>query len=117
MLGLKYKSVYENVEGHSTVGINEGFYGMYVYCDIADNQLVGDVSASLLRVVPVQTSGITQGDVVAHSFNTPHYAPVKIKNFEVIQIDIITDTGEKVSFQRGKLTVTLHFRRRWASLL
>ena len=116
MLGLKYKSVYENVEGHLPVDVNGGFYGMYVYCDIAENQLVGDVSAPLLRVVPVQTSGISQGDVVAHSFNTPHYVPVKIKNFEVIQMDIRTDTSEKVSFQRGKLTATLHFRRSRASL-
>ncbi|XP_022101937.1 uncharacterized protein LOC110985305 [Acanthaster planci] len=96
--GLKLQKVAESVEGHLPVDVNGGFYSMYVYCDVAENQLVGDVSAPLLRVVPVQTSDVAQGDVVAHSFSTPHYVPVTIKNFEVIQMDIRTDTGEKVAF-------------------
>ena len=111
MLGLKDKSVSESVRGHLPVDVNNGFYGMYVYCDIVQNQLVGDVSAPLLRVVPLQTSWITQGDMIAHTFNTPHYVPIKTKNFEVVHVDIRKDTGEKIPFQRGKLTIALHFRR------
>ena len=107
----------ENVEGHLPVDVNGGFYGLYVYCDIVENHLVGDVSAPLLRIVPVQKSGVTQGDVIAHTFSTPHYVPVKRKNFENIQMDIRTDTGERVPFQRGKLTTTLHFRKSRPSLL
>ena len=116
MLGLKYNKVSENVEGHLPVDVNGGFYGLYVYCDIVENHLVGDVSAPLLRIVPVQKSGVTQGDVIAHTFSTPHYVPVKRKNFENIQMDIRTDTGEKVPFQHGKLTTTLHFRKSRPSL-
>ena len=104
------------VEGHLSVDVNGGFYGMYVYCDIAENQLVGDASAPLLRIVPMQQSGVSQGDVVAHTFSTPHYVPVKRKNFETIQVDIRSDTGEKVAFQRRKLTVTLNFRKSRPSL-
>ncbi len=111
MLGLKYKAVNENTVGHLPVDINNGFYGLYVYCDLVENQLIGDVSAPLLRIVPIQKSTVTQGDTIAHIFNIPHYVPVKLNNFEVIHIDIRTDTGEKVLFQRGKLTVALHFRR------
>ena len=116
MLGLKNRAVNENLVGHLPVGVNGGFYDMYVYCDIVENQLVGDASVSLPRIVPVKTSGLTQGDIISHSFNTPHYVPVKQKNFEVIQMDIRTDTGEKVAFQRGKVTTTLHFRRTRPSL-
>ena len=65
---------------------------------------MGDVSAPLLRIVPVQKTGVSQGDVIAHTFNAPHYVPVKRKNFETIKMDIRTDVGEKVPFQRGKLT-------------
>ena len=116
MLGLESNKVNRNLEGHLPVDVNEGFYGMYVYCDIAQHQLVGDVSAPLLRIVPVKKSGVAQGDVIAHTFSTPHYVPVKLKNFETIQMDIRTDTGEKVAFQRGKLTITLHFRKSRPSL-
>ena len=116
MLGLKNRAVNENFFGHLPVYVNGGFYGMYVYCDIAENQFVGDVSVSLLRIVPVKTSGLTQGDIIAPSFNTPRYVPLKQKNFEVIQMDLRTDTGEKVAFQRGKVTTTLHFRRTRPSL-
>ena len=111
MLGLRQNKANQNVEGHMPVDVNGGFYGLYVYCDIAENQLVGDVSAPLLRIVPVQKTGVSQGDVIAHTFNAPHYVPVKRKNFETIKMDIRTDVGEKVPFQRGKLTTTLHFRK------
>ena len=110
MLGLKDKSVSESVQGHLSVDVNNGFYGMYVYCDIVQNQLVGYVSAPLLRVVPLQMYGVTQGDMIVHTFNTPHYVPVKTKHFEVIHVDIRKDNGENVPFQHGKVTIALHFR-------
>ena len=111
MLGLPSKSVNQSTGGEVPIDISNGFYGMYVYCDIVQNQLVGDVSAPLLRVVPLQTVGASHGETIAHTFTIPHYIPVKTKKFEIIHIDIRKDTGEKVSSQRGKLTVALHFRK------
>ena len=45
-------------------------------------------------------------------YQTVQYVPVQSKRFETIEIDIRDDAGRKVSFQRGKVIVTLHFRLR-----
>ena len=84
-------------------------HSLYIYCDILEHIPVGDVVAPLLRVV-----GITgkQGDTIRKTYDKPMYVPVRMKNFDSIEIDIRTDTGESVPFQYGKSEVILHFKLR-----
>ena len=70
---------------------------------------VGDVVAPLLRVIGVTGK---QGDTVRKTYDKPMYVPVRMKNFDSIEIDIRTDTGESVPFQYGKSEVILHFKLR-----
>ena len=51
-------------------------------------------------------------DVVSKSFDNVQYIPVLHKEFTTIEIDIRDDAGRRVPFERGRVTVTLHFRRR-----
>ena len=88
--------------------VNAGLYSLFVYCDSIQAQLIGDTEVPLLRIVPVQGK---HGDMITHTFQNLQYLPVATKQFNTIEINIKTDTGEKVPFESGMLITTLHFRR------
>lgn len=85
---------------------------MFVYCDLLEPRIVGDVHAPLLRVV--QACGkrhSIQGESEIITFSPPHYLPLLLTNFRTIEMDIRDHAGRTVPFANGTLTVTLHFRR------
>ena len=85
------------------------YTALYVYTDIIQNQLVGDVRASLLRVVPVK---LKYGDTTCVTYEQLQFLPLSRSNIQTIEINIRSDTGELVSFESGKSIVTLVFRRK-----
>ena len=74
-----------------------------------ESRVVGHSVVPLLRIVPIEGK---HGDVVSKSFDNVQYIPVLHKEFTTIEIDIRDDAGRRVPFERGRVTVTLHFRRR-----
>ena len=80
---------------------------LYVYTDIIQNQLVGDVRGPLLRVVPVKSRC---GDTASVTYKQPQFLPLSRSNIQTIEINIRRDTGKLVSFEREKSIVTLVFR-------
>jgi len=81
---------------------------MYVYCDLIEHVIVGDVRAPLLRTFGM---GKSSNDVVHRTFPNMVYVPIQKKQFDTIEVNIMTDTGEPMPFAPGKSTVLLHFRR------
>ena len=53
---------------------------------------------------------------ISDRFNSIHYVSLLRKEFGTIEIDIRDDTGRRVPFEYGRVTVTLHFRRRRTGL-
>lgn len=93
--------------------IKAGFYHMFVYTDVIQHQLVGDVLAPLLRTVPVTGE---HKDTVFKSFSPVYYVPVNRKHIEDITIEVKNDQNRPVKFKYGKVVITLHFRpriKRW----
>ena len=90
------------------VDLDLGFHNLYVYCDIVQSQVVGDSHVPLLRIVPVEGG---DGERLSKIFLNPQYLPVSRKQFESIEVNIKRDTGEKVSFETGRVLLTLHLRR------
>lgn len=85
---------------------------MFVYCDLVEPRIVGDVYAPLLRVV--QACGkeySVYGQSEMRVLSPPHYLPLMLTSFRTIEINIRTHTGEPMPFEYGTLTTTLHFRR------
>ena len=78
-----------------------------IYKDVVQNQLVGDVKAPLLRVVPLQ-----DGRFTCVSYERPAFLPICRKNISVVEVNIRDQTGELLSFESGTSTVTLLFKRR-----
>ena len=48
--------------------------------------------------------------MVTASFDHVQYIPVLSREFGTIETEIRYDTGRLVPFERGKVTVTMHFR-------
>jgi hypothetical protein len=90
-----------------------GFYSLYIYCSLVEPQIVGNVTAPLLRNVHIE--GL-HGDMVEKLYHTPHYVPVIAKQVDRIEIDIKDDKNQSVPFQFGKAVVKLHFRKKRALL-
>lgn len=110
MLGFSQDRYEEGVhEAENVVDIRQGFYSLYVYCNVVEPHMVGDVLAPLLRIVPIRGK---DGDLVTRSYDNISYHPVQQKHFDTVELDIRDDTGRRVSFERGKVVITLHFRQR-----
>ena len=85
------------------------FDKMFVYCDICEPYITGDVRTSLFRIVPVEIRSYNYAfgaNLVKH-FSFPNYIPMRT-NFRTIEIDIRDHFGKKIPFKFGTLTVTLH---------
>jgi hypothetical protein len=85
-----------------------GMTTIYVYCNIVQQQIVGDTSSHLLRTIPVNGKS---GDVIAKTFTNIQYVPVQTKSFEDVEIILRDDTGSPVPFEHGKVIATQYFRK------
>ena len=90
-----------------------GFYSLFIYCNLVEPQVVGNITAPLLRNVHIEGKF---GDIVEKIYQTPHYVPVIQKEIDRIEIDIKDDNNQSVPFQFGKSVVKLHFRKKRAIL-
>lgn len=88
---------------------NTSFPVMYVYCDLVEPQIVGDVQAPLLKIVTVQGK---DSEIINVHYPRPFYLPVIRQHFQTIQVDIRLHSGSLVPFERGKVFAVLHFRLR-----
>ena len=95
------------------VNMTRRFDTIYVYTDVVESRIVGDSLAPLLRAFPV---GGIHGATVSDRFTNIHYVPLLFSHFKSIEMDIRDDTGRRVPFEYGRVTVTLHFRQRRTGL-
>ena len=100
-------------EANTVVNMNQEFDTIYVYTDVVESSIVGDSLVPLLRYLPVRGG---HGATVSERFTNVHYVPLLRKEFGTKEVDIRDDTGRRVPFEYGRVTVTLHFRRRRTGL-
>lgn len=84
---------------------------LYVYTDICEPTIVGDVHASLLRIVPVNYEKSSFASVQCTNFAPINYMPVIRNCFRTITIDIRDHLGQAAPFESGTSLVQLHFRK------
>ena len=89
--------------------ITSGFNTLYVYCDLIQPQIVGNVLAPLLRTVPLSGE---YGSTTNKVFLAPHYLPLRSKSFDSVEIAIRDDTDQPVQFMFGKIIVKVHLKRK-----
>lgn len=84
---------------------------MFIYTDICESYITGDVQTPLLRIVPLDIESYVYGSIKYRSFSTPKYIPLLYNSLQTIEIDIRDEFGKPIPFECGTLTVTLHFKR------
>ena len=100
-------------EADNAVSMALGFDIIYIYTDVVEYRIVSVSFAPLLRSLLV--SG-THCATVSHSFTNIHYVSLLYAHFRSFEINIRDDIRRLVPFEHGKVTVTLHFRRRRTGL-
>ena len=85
----------------------KGLYSRFVYYDIVENVVVGDVQAPLLQTIKINGK---DNKMISRIYQTVWYVSVQHRQFDMIKIDIRNDIGRCVPFLRGKEIVTPHFR-------
>jgi hypothetical protein len=83
---------------------------IFVYCNIIEEQVVGNTMSSLLRAVTVP-SGHSRGELVNEKFIMPYYLPVWRTKIRDIHIEYRDSMGKLITFQSGFSKVVLHFRK------
>ena len=83
---------------------------LYIYSDILAPRIVGNTKASLFRQVIV-SADIDYGKTAHEKFQNLYYHPLNHFEIDSIRIEIRDVTGEYVSFNKGEITITLHFRK------
>lgn len=101
--------VVSTFESHKTADIHSELQVFYAYCDLLECVPVGDTRAPLLRIVDVIETN--HNTTIRRYYDKPHYVPLQKKSFDSIEIDLRTDSGDPVPFERGKVILTLHFKR------
>ena len=88
---------------------SHSFQSMYIYSNLIESLVVGDVQANLLRTIVPRGQ---PGDMIAEEIKIPTYHRLRTSIFSALEINIRGDTGQLISFASGVVRVTLHFRRR-----
>ncbi|KAM7440857.1 hypothetical protein ABFA07_010026 [Porites harrisoni] len=85
------------------------FQTMYVYSDLIESLVVGNVQANLLRMILPRGQ---PGEMVADEIKRPTYHRLRTSIFFSVEMNIRRDTGRLISFASGAVRITLHFRQR-----
>ena len=81
---------------------------IFIYCDIVEPQIVGDVNVPLLGIAPCETPGKVYEKT--YTGENIRYIPVQTRSFQNIKIHLRSSTYEPISFEHGRASVTLHLR-------
>lgn len=98
---------------HDEVGLyapdmRGGIDNVAVYCNIAENVILGDRTTSLLRVIGVNGR---PGDMIEKTYDTPIYSRINHKEVSDIEIEVRSLSGRLIPFEYGVVVVTLQFRK------
>jgi hypothetical protein len=71
--------------------------------------MVGDAHVPLLGIVPAEGR---DGEMITRVLDPIQYCPLLQRRFQTMEIDIRDDAGSIVPFERGRVVVTIHCRKR-----
>lgn len=88
----------------------DAFPLMFVYTDLIQYQLIGDIKAPILAVLPVSGKA---GEQVYWNCNPQSFIPLAKSEIRTVEIRLCTETGETFPIiGNGKVITRLNFRRR-----
>lgn len=101
--------------GHWPIDLNGGSHTMFLYCDLVQNETLGDVQTALLRSIPLDSlsnSSQEQRREVNHrSFANLQWKRVYKSQFQSITLTLANEIGQKIPFLScGRTIITLALR-------
>ena len=96
------------------VSLNLDLGSLFVYLNIVQDRVVGDVRAPLIGLLPVSKKH-TGLKLASRYFYTPQYFPLKSNFIDSVTCNIRDENGRLIPFKDGQTTLTLHLRRRLLS--
>lgn len=105
---IDYKNKKITISSKHPPDMYGGLHYLYIYCDLVQPQIVGNVLAPLLEVVNVEGEYMK---ITSRQYISPHYIPILRKSFNTINFEIKSDLNKPIDFEFGKTIVKLHFRR------
>jgi len=90
--------------------LQRGRFAMFLYSNIVEYSLVGDVQVPLLGVFSFPRQKF--GDIITIDVVQPMYRFVSTKQINEIEILCCSDSGEPIPFNEAKTLVELHFINR-----
>ena len=101
-------------EGQWPIDLNGGSHTMFVYCDLVQNETLGDVRTALLRSVPLESlsnSSQKRREVNHRSFTNLQWKRVYKSQFQSITLSLANEIGQTMPFLScGRTNITLALR-------
>jgi len=86
-----------------------GIHSIFIYCDVVEENLIGDSSVHCLRVCTLPQARF--GETINLTFDQPHYLPLSRRSFNTIRVTLKDKTNEQIRFQFGETLIKLHFKK------
>ena len=99
--------------GQWPVDLNAGSHTMFLYCDLVQNETLGDTQTALLRSIPLKSMTLahTMGEVNHKSFTNLQWKRIVKPQFQSISLTLANEMGQKMPFLScGRTNITLAFR-------
>ena len=100
--------IYET--GSLGLDLNVRLHSLYIYTNIINYIVVGNILTPLLRIVPISLGN--RGKNANRIFVDRYYHFLHSKYIKQIDISIRDDQGDIVKFHSGKVILVLHFKRK-----
>ena len=86
-----------------------GIHSIFIYCDIVEENLIGDSSVQCLRVCTLPQANF--GETINITFDQPHYLPLSRRSFNSLRVTLKDKTNEQIKFRFGETLIKLHFKK------
>ena len=108
-------SVLSKTIGQFPIDLTGGCNTSFVYCDLVQNELLGDSRTALLRAIPLteRPANGNQQQQNYRTFGNVQWRRVVKSSIESISVSLRNETGQLVPFlSRCRTNLSLHFRQR-----
>ena len=90
----------KTTKGPREVDLEHSYRDLYIYCDIIQQQYVGDALVPLLRIIPVEGK---DGQRISKSFLRPQYVPVSPLDYRLVAVGELACLNDPESYTVGGL--------------
>ena len=83
---------------------------MYVYSSLVKDSIVGNVFASIVRVVGLEDK--PKSETIHREFTVPRYLPLRSSSFNEVVLELTDGMGSSMKFNQGNSVAVFHFRKK-----